>query len=272
MTNTVKFSNPPVVEVACGILFSNADLLKTVHIGEFWNVIKSDFPIVEDAPPLDPVVEMSGDLSQINQQVLTFATLPPLRRVWFISNDGRNLLQVQSDRFLFNWKRTQADDEYPSYEKVMEKFEHWLNKFESFCKDAKLPKIEYRQFELVYVNHITNSNGLEKVKTDAIFVDHTRDKSRERFLPSPTLINWSSSYNLPKDYGRLHISMQSAYTQAPKKENLLRLDLTARGIPTQVDDSSRKEWFEMAHEWITKGFADSTNTELHLNNCWGRTL
>ena len=230
----VKFNKPPVVEVACGILFANPNLIKSVDIGRFWQLIKKDFPRAEEAPPLDPLVEDNNTMGLGFHQMMSFAHLPPMRRVWFISEDGRSLIQVQSDRFLFNWKRTQTIDEYPSYQKVMEKFDHYLDVFEKFCIDVEIPAPVYRQFELVYVNHISKSNGLNLVSPDSIFVDHTRLTLENRFLPSPSLINWITSYALPDDSGRLHISMQSAFSNHPVSEEVVRMDLTARGIPKEI--------------------------------------
>lgn len=43
--------------------------------------------------------------------------------------NGRNLIQVQDDRFLFNWKKAAEDDRYPSYEQVIERFSHYLAGF-----------------------------------------------------------------------------------------------------------------------------------------------
>ena len=52
--------------------------------------------------------------------------MPPLRRSWLVNQEGTNLLQVQEDRFLFNWKRTEAQPDYPSYENVISAFRtHW---------------------------------------------------------------------------------------------------------------------------------------------------
>ena len=153
----------------------------------------------------------------------------------------------------------------------MEKFDHYLDVFEKFCIDVEIPAPVYRQFELVYVNHISKSNGLNLVSPDSIFVDHTRLTLENRFLPSPSLINWITSYALPDDSGRLHISMQSAFSNHPVSEEVVRMDLTARGIPKVSTENSKRMWFDMAHEWITRGFADSTSEVLHKNNCWDKT-
>jgi hypothetical protein len=48
----------------------------------------------------------------------------PLPRSWFRSADGHGLIQLQRDRFVYNWKReTPEDGPYPSYDVVVVEFE-----------------------------------------------------------------------------------------------------------------------------------------------------
>jgi len=265
MRTPVKFDRPPVVEVACGVLFANKTPIQTAHVGAFWARVKSTFPRVEDAPPLPTILEEQGNaITEIEWNVL-----PPLRRAWLVSGDGRHLIQIQQDRFLFNWKRSLDEDLYPSYDTVIKEFEKHLSSFLSFLDDVGVGRPSYRQFELTYVNHITAKNGLESVSLNDLFVDHKISSSSQRFLPQPEGFNWATSYPLPDDAGRLHIVAQSAVNTSTE-EKIIRLDLVARGIPSDASEAGRRPWFDMAHEWITHGFADVTSSVLH-NEIWKRT-
>ncbi|MGF6699134.1 uncharacterized protein (TIGR04255 family) [Paraburkholderia sp. MM5496-R1] len=266
MRAPVKFSRPPVYEVACGVLFSATPPLLTAHIGAYWERIRKEFPNAKDAPPLLNVAEPQGDMPLVSFE---FATLPPLRRAWFHSADEQNLIQIQQDRFLFNWKRASESDAYPSYDVVIERFENQLEGFRTFCREVGAGELSFRQFELTYVNHIMDSNGLDVTGLTDLFVDHQR-VSGSRFLPPPEGINWTSVYELPANAGRLQILAQSAF-RLPSKEKLVRLDLTARGLPADKSDAGRRAWFNLAHEWITRGFADVTNPVLHSEKYWQRT-
>lgn len=267
MVTPVKFERPPIVEVACGVLFSTHPPIQTAHIGAFWESVRSQLPRLEDAPPLIPVVEEPDASSLESWEV---GSLPPMRRVWMLSNDGKILIQVQPDRFLFNWKRMSEDDSYPSYQNVIKSFEDYLRKFLGFCSAYGISEIRYRQYELTYVNHVGSGNGLNDVGFDSLLIDHMRDSKPRRFLPRPELISWTSAYPLPNEKGRLHITAQTVRHQI-LKESIVRLDLTARGISPDTTDSGRREWFDMAHEWITQGFADVTNPLLHGEKIWRRT-
>jgi len=239
----------------------------TAHIGAFWNLVRSEFPRIQDAGPLANIVEGAGPVAEIGFQ---FTNLPPLRRSWLLSEDGRNLIQLQEDRFLFNWKRSEAQDPYPNYSVVYAQFERHLARFLNFCEEMGVGPITMRQFELVYVNHISNANGLEEAGVTGPLVDHVRDMSTDRFLPEPEGFNWTTVYQLPESLGRLHIAAQTA-VNIPNQEKLVRLDITARGIGKDQSVDGRREWFKVAHEWITHGFADITSPSLHGANVWGRT-
>ena len=256
----VKFAKPPVVEVVCGVLFGTPQPLKTVHIGLFAQSLRGEFPVVEEKDPLGPVIEPLPGHEQFTQ--LEFLTLPPLRRTWLISPDRRNLIQLQQDRFLFNWKKSEADDTYPSYQLVIERFNSYLRRFADFLVVEGIGCPTYRQYELTYVNHIQTSNGLD-AGLGNILVDHIRTERKDRFLPEPEAFNWATSYPLPNDSGRLHVIAQTALRlDGGARTPILRLDMTARGMPSNTDDDARTAWFDVAHDWITHGFVDCTSAAL----------
>jgi uncharacterized protein (TIGR04255 family) len=266
----VKYENPPVVEVTCGVLFKTPQPIHSAHIGLFWQLINKDFPRIEEAAPLPSFMEASASLGNIPQMSVAFglSPMPPLRRTWFIDKDGQNLIQIQSDRLIFNWKS--IGKPYKSYDVVIKAFEEYLLKFEAFLKDSKIGMPTYQQLELAYVNHITLGTpvGKRMVTEENIFVDHIRNESFERFLPIPEAINWTSIYSLPEGVGRIYSHARSVYSNEGKR--ILRLDLTARGYPADVSKMDRRAWFDLAHEWITQGFADFTDKEVQTT-IWKRT-
>ena len=256
----VKFLRPPVIEVACGVTFSFPEALKTAHIGAFWAKIKSDFPKIQDVQPLAVVTERSG-FSTATTVNFEMTELPPLRRAWFVSADDGSLVQLQDDRFLVNWRRVAGNDpfKYPSYEVVIERFHTLWSQFQAFAAEVGLGQPTIRQLELVYVNAIASNEALPG-GLENVLVDHIRSTAGPRFLPHPEVINWQSSYSLGEDLGRLHVVAQTAMKSGTNISNL-RLDLTARGLPQDTGASGIAGWFDLAHEWITHGFADVTTPE-----------
>ena len=120
MVERIRFERPPVVEVACGVLFGSLPALRAAHVGVFWGLIREEFPIVDEAPLLSPVVETSDPSSAFETEI---SLIPPLPRTWFQTREGHGLVQLQRDGFVYNWKRSSPDDgHYPSYDVVIVDF------------------------------------------------------------------------------------------------------------------------------------------------------
>ena len=254
MSKYAEFNKPPVVEVVFGVLFSTPQPIKVVHVGLFWEKVRRDFGRVEEVPPLIPVLECFDPV--FFPEPIQFDSTP---RTWFLSEDGQMLIQIQKDRFLFNWKRTTNEDPYPFYDHIAGKFEGFLKEFAKLLLSEGIGEIFYRQFELTYVNHIDAVCGAGDVDKE-VLVDHMKKHDSTRFLPAPDSYNWKTSYPLPEQEGRLHVVAQLVLLP-PTMKRVTQLEMTVRGISKVTTDEERKAWFEMAHEWIVKGFIDVTTPE-----------
>lgn len=266
VSHPVQFSNPPVNEVVCGVTFATSKPLKSVSLIPLWKTLEKEFPEIDEAPPLPQVIEPPIGAPQ--QRHVQFNLGVPSLRTWLRSADKRTLIQVQPDRFLFNWKKANPSDNYPSFKEVYAEFEKRYAQFLKFLTDSEFGPIQYKQFEVSYINLIGVENGLKDGGENRVLVDHARDTTRQRFLPDPSALHWSTSYLLPEDQGRLHILAQGPIDAVGEKR--MRLDLIARGISKDQSDAGRTAWFDMAHTWITHGFADSTAKTLH-ETYWKRT-
>ena len=192
-------------------------------------------------------------------------------RLFMTSADQTYALQVQRDKFVLNWRLMNAESRYLRFVKFYPKFEALLDKFCKFVETQGLGKVVQNQFELTYVNIIDQTNGLKKAKVDELFVDHLRSAKQEgRFLRSPEGLNWQSSFPLEDKQGRLHINATSAFLiQDMPRGQVMRIDLTARGIGKDRSNAGRKDWFNVAHRWIVLGFADIIRLDVQ-EECWGR--
>src|SRR6266487_1523712 len=147
-----EYEAPPVNEVAFGILTEPTAGLTVAHFGRFWERMANRFPRAEEAPPLLPLVEtLESAGGTVN---LELGDVLPLPRLWLISQDGRTLIQLQRDRFLFNWRKVDDTDSYPRFEAIEEGFRRALQDFTAFLKDSHLPGIQPVQYELTYINNI----------------------------------------------------------------------------------------------------------------------
>lgn len=263
MTKSIDYKKPPVVEVVCGAAFQRLDAFKAPHIGTFWKTLPKEFCQVEETTP----VGYPDDPSAF--EVLE---VPPHPRVWFHTEDGGELIQLQQNRFFYNWKRRDggANDKYPEFTNIFPKFLQYLELFRKFVTDEQLGTVEFHQFELTYVNHIMADSVEGQVKRYSnVLLDHVSDTSRQRFLPEPDRFRWLTSYEMPNGMGRLHVTAQSALKKSETREKLLRLDLAVRGTSQDTSDDGMKAWFSVAHNWIVEGFSDITDRTVQ-DEIWRR--
>ena len=260
----VRFQRPPVTEVVFSVSFTLPQPLKMAHFGLFWDRIRTDFPRIEDNPPLPGMIQSSDGM---NMAQIDLMLLPPLRRVWFLDKEGRDVVQVQDDRFIFNWKRNPSDPGYPGFDEVNSRFERHLHTFLSFLSSEGLGTPSYTYLELIYVNHLDPSNGLGHLGAAAVLVDHRRDTTHERFLPEPVALNWLTQYAFPDGTGMLQVHARTGSQVGGTAA--MRLDVAARGAPAITTEDERRNWFQVAHEWTTRGFTDVVVATLQ-DEGWGR--
>lgn len=260
------YGSPPVIEVVCGILFKAIDKLLAPHLGLLWEKYRAEYPICRELPPLAPVIEYLGEPPRIDFQL---ADVPPLPRIWFVHEKDNGIIQVQRDRFLHNWKKVRPEDDYPRYPQIIKLFEDRLSRFESFLSENDLGVMEPRQYEMTYINHIPQGEGWTKLnEIGKVFPDYSLRANEQRFLPDPEGINWRTSFVLPDDAGRLHVKIQHAKLLDSGIPVLL-LDLTARGIGMDRSPQGRVNWFDLAREWIVRGFTDLTGEDVQ-KHIWRR--
>ncbi len=271
MTNSAhlpEYRKPPVIEVVCGIQFDPLKSLTSVSFGLFWDRMREEFPNHTDAPPLSPVFEPPGQDDSRQPKRVELLELPPLRRVLLASESQDWLLQVQQDRFLQNWRRTDGPEGYPRYTTILPKFMKSFGEFSSFCADTGSGAIQVNQLELTYINHIPAGDGwMSLAELDKVFRVFPQREGR-KFLPAPQSLMWKTSFELPDRQGRLHVAIRHALRLSDKHPVLL-CELTARGRPLQTNTLSIEKWFGVGHEWIVEGFADLATEEIQ-EKVWGR--
>jgi len=262
-----EFENPPVIEVVCGVLFKPIETLLAPHLGVLWEKFKEEYPACQETAPLAPVIERFDGTPPVQ---LELTDRPPLPRVWFVHRNENGIIQIQRDRFLHNWKKVQDDDAYPRYGNVIRLFRDRLTSFEKFLAEANLGFIEPHQYEMTYVNHIPKGDRLEPLQqVGVVFPDFDWRPQEERFLKRPEAFTWRTTFAMPDESGRLHVTIRSGVRRGDNVPMLL-LDLTARGFGKDCSKEAMWAWFDLAREWIVRGFADLTGENMH-KNVWKRT-
>lgn len=263
-----QYESPPVTEVVCSVLFTPLEELLTPHIGLLWHEFQPDYPYCDDVAPLAPAIEVFGDEPTDERFNLEFTDIPPLPRVWFINNESNGIIQVQRDRFIHNWRKTKPEDSYLRYGEIIKMFEKHLSTFEAYLETSEIGTLEFLQYELSYVNEIPQGTGWTTLDdVGNIFPDFTWKSGPHRFLNSRKNISWRTTFDLPNQLGRLHVVIRHLLREG--KHPTLLFELNVRGFSSDRSREGMRSWFDMAHEWVVRGFADLTGEEVQ-RNVWRR--
>jgi hypothetical protein len=158
---------------------------------------------------------------------------------------------------------------YPHYDEVKSLFFERYSTFNQYLEQNQLGIVEPIQYEITYVNHIPYGEALNGLAgLGRVFPDLQWRGDGERFLPDPTACNLNFQFDLPERAGRLHVAIRSAthnFDQMP----LILLELTVRGMASDVSTEAMQSWFNMGREWIVRGFSDLTNREVQ-SKLWGK--
>lgn len=270
--NLPRFRNPPLDEVAVGVQFALPGFLPT-HYGRFHERIKSEFPGVQVLPPLPPQIESFPTPQDPNRLV----AFPPFfgfggmafPRVLFVSDDATSLVQLQSDRLYFNWRK-RGVSEYPHYGRLREQFSKAYAAFEAFVADEGLGVVSPSQCEVFYVNPLpADVTGVQSSLPEKVFRCWNANVGEEWPTPIEDLA-FNSRYRLLDEggqpFGRLIAAMSTV--PAPGAVGQLRLELTARGEPRGPGLAGVVAFHDAGHEAIVRCFAAITTPEMHER--WGR--
>ncbi len=227
-------------------------------------------PVIEEHPPLPPVFE-KYELPSPSQIKVIVEERPPLPRVWFLNANKTELIQVQSNRFIRNWRKTEDLVPYPRYEPIRERFRKEVSQLEAFLKDEDLGALAVNQCEVSYVNHIERDDAwTSHGQLDRVFSIWSR-LAAASILPDPEDASIHVRYVIPdesgKPLGRLHAVVQPGWRKIDNAPMFI-LNLTARGTPVGEGIDGAFSFFDLGRRWIVKGFADLTTPD--LQRVWGR--
>jgi uncharacterized protein (TIGR04255 family) len=255
------FENPPVVETVLSVQFEGIAKLRTARLGVLWDRFRARFPRTEERPPLDPVFERFNETPRVRLglQVQSMESFP-IPRLWFLTEQENEMIQVQPDRFIKNWRKKGPGEQYPRYETVRASFERDFTLFEQFLADNQLDSARINQCEVTYVNHIVAGEGWQSFEEfDRVF---TSWQPVPDAMPGrPEDIRFHCRFVIPGEsgqpVGRLHVDVQPAFRKHDDMPMYV-LHLTARG---QVGESF--DFFDLGRLWIVRSFAALTTPQMH---------
>lgn len=246
--SSVEVTKSPLTEVLYGVEF-NAIEFSSVHFGLYWQTIRDRFP----TPPLDrPPI---GELEILN-------ILPTLRRVWFESEDKKQLIQLQANRFYYNFRHQNNSDQYPHFREVYPKFLDEWQKFQDWWLNIEKKELQPIRYELTYVNQIDQEFGWNSA-SDYPKIFSFLNQKWESLPQSPLIFNTNFEFKLKENQVNLSVSLSQGI-KAKDNTPAILLNLTASTIDTNIDIDT---WFNLGHKATVETFLSLINQEIRQN--WG---
>jgi len=267
-----EFEDPPVFEVALSVQFEPLATLKMAHIGELRRKYKDRFPNLEEHPPIDTATEVFDDSAMPFPMIrLRLHDYLPLHRSWFINEENTRLVQIQRDRFVYNWRRADTGEPYPRYENVRKSFEDEYKIFESFLKKEELGPLIPNQCEVTYVNpiaineRIKGRGDLSELVT--VFEEHFSDDFLRVIEDVRLLMRFVMCNSEGTPLGRLYIGAEPV-NRLEDPQVVMQLNLIGRGKPASPDSDGVIDMLNLCHDWIVRGFTSVTREPMH--DIWRR--
>lgn len=267
---TALFEKPPIVELALSVQFAPLTKLRVAHLGLLWRRLKEEFPNTEEHPPLlrslDP---LESRPAEFQWHVTTGVEVP---RVWFLNEDGSQVIQVQPDRFAHNWRREEKKDAtYPSFVALRDSFTAKLRTFVEFVDAEKLGSVEVDRCEITYVDHVPigalppHAGALGTLL--GFWDPHYRDPS----LGEPDSASCELGYRMTNDRGepsgRIQLAVRPGRRRSDGK-SVFVMQTTGHGPPLGRGVDGVLAFLDRCHDAILRLFLTVTRRELH--EMWGR--
>lgn len=255
-----EYDRPPLIEAYMGATFQPLERIQAAHFGLFWATIKDRFPNLQQHDPLPPVtpprvVGMQGDEPLIAQMV-------PTIRYWFVDARDSELIQVQSDRLVHNWRHKEGGSEYPRYRTLRQRFEETWLAYTAFLTQEGVGVPSVAECEIGYVNRIAGGDR----PTSALF---PRLDGLDRAIPSlgSQAVRAQCRYSLPAEMGDVLLSFNQLQRGVGAEGSVWQLSLVAKGDPRGNDPATLLNWFDAARRWLNHCF--STVVHPDARRSWG---
>ena len=253
------YRSPPIDEVVVGVQFPPIPNFQDVHVGLYWQKVRSNYPRAETQPRIEGPIETPGP-PQANIPVIPISFAPTQARTWLISDTDDYLIQVQNTRFIQNWRRRNA--EYPHFEAIHGLFEDHYQKFRELLKDEHLQEPTVQQVEVSYINWVT---GLPISKFLRPGTSATIQVGGQNHEPEDQ--NWGARYLLSASADtveRLHVVCQAATRPVPNMEtgNIFQLVYHAARAEGFTADEIRR-LMPKGRDIIVSTFDELTTADAH---------
>jgi len=256
------FENPPVVETVLGVFFSPLHGYGALHQGVFWHRVRTRYPRYE---LMSPIGELEVRLGP--QGLQSFQGLQPFPiRSLLIDESNAQLVQLQANGFLRNWRKVPGVPGYIHYDVMRPSFERDWIEFLNFLGDERLASPEVFEAQVTYINQFVRGFEWETYDDFRRILTEWIPFHRSDIISNLKLMSFHEAYQLKDGSGRLELVAQPAIRQDGKE--ILQLTITAAGKPRSNSTEDLMAWLDSGHAAVVGTFVEATSQEAH--KIWGR--
>ena len=234
---------------------------KALQAASFRELVRKSYPNLDEFPPLEPVFETFGPRSsKLETPEIQLLTGPVRPRLFFVSEDDSELIQLQHDRLFYNWRRRPGAEAYPRYGYVRDRLAEAFDALSRWAAAEGLGRPKAVQAEAVYVNSIPLKDptgeacglsfyfrwlqGLMGMTEDGAF------RFRRRL-----------ENEAGEPVARLHFNLQ--YGTDEESSRVATMNLHVRGQPSSSSFDDCLEMIDAERAIIVRTFTEITSDNAH---------
>lgn len=258
----LDFKDPPLDEVVLGVQFAAIPEYTSVFANEVWKLFKSTHPMVSEHPMLSPNFESFGGGNPQPSLQFQMGPAPIGSRQWFSTQEGNDLIQFQSDRFVVNWRKQPRPQDYPRFEGISEAFEKNLRTLSEYVSNRFGAPLTVNQSEVAYINIIPVDDFSDATHWFKLW-DNGEISIENLNINFDEVVKDKDG----KPFARLKHHIQSVFS-ADGSHKAFRLSLTFIGKPKSSDIDGAMDFVREGRERIVTRFGVITTQE--AQSSWGR--
>ena len=248
-----------------GVQFNPIRGYTIMDAGRVYDLFRNHYPVVQEQPPLSPQFETFGAPGQPTMQ-FEFGIGFRHPRLWFLTPDGHELLQFQSDKLIHNWRQVDGvGGEYPHYEAIRAKFSDEVASLTGYMNGLGPDRLFINQAEISYINCIYGADASRAPRAeDWLKFIRFGDLQPEVFNG---VFRRVVAGNDGRPVARLHCEINATvdFQGAP----IILVQLTYRGAPKEGTLPATLDFLDRGRELLVKTFASITTDTAH--QIWQRT-
>jgi uncharacterized protein (TIGR04255 family) len=252
----VDYEKPPVVETAFRFTFPPIKGWNVFHLGLFWSRLRKRYQFAEARLPMGSVEVDELDLKlglEIHLEAL------PLRS--FLLDSSKNqLLQVQLNAFVRNWRAIEAEQKYCHYSDLKPMFQEDWAAYREFLRDESLPEPNVFQCDVTYINHLVKGREWKTLEDIGPLFP------RMKFELKGSVV---TSFSFVATVAKNQVRMDASPALRPDGTPIIQLTLNVSGKPASTSEPDIWAKLDDCHKSLVETFAEITADDLQ-EQVWKR--